>query len=251
MTSPLKVPVTCVEGVDDATKVLETCMEGFNDITTNGSRDKCERVDNVTHPSWFSACEDSKDEVECKKLTMVLTMVLLASMKGVGATKDSRKKSIPCAVGCVDGFDDGATEDSDNHVKLLPCSDIPPCDNKEMLKGGNDQPWMLGMSKGTSLLSVRSGERLQTLGMSEGVSLHFAWLSSPAYASPFRHVEGCCLLKSTSTLNLAVLVSCTLLVGGSRWLLFFCCYKVVELYPSAPSSLCSPYAWTPQFFVLA
>ncbi|KAF7830349.1 uncharacterized protein G2W53_012682 [Senna tora] len=30
-----------------------------------------------------------------------------------------------------------------------------------------------------------------------------------------RHVGGCCLLKSTSTLNLVVLVSCTLLAGGS------------------------------------
>ncbi|KAF7829534.1 uncharacterized protein G2W53_011867 [Senna tora] len=50
--------------------------------------------------------------------------------------------------------------------------------------GGDDQPWMLGMSKGTSLLSARGGERLQRHEMSEGVSLHFAWLSSPAYASP-------------------------------------------------------------------
>ncbi|KAF7841127.1 uncharacterized protein G2W53_003425 [Senna tora] len=33
--------------------------------------------------------------------------------------------------------------------------------------GGDDQPWMLGMSKGISLLSARGGERLQTLGMPE------------------------------------------------------------------------------------
>ncbi|KAF7821822.1 uncharacterized protein G2W53_027277 [Senna tora] len=71
------------------------------------------------------------------------------------------------------------------------------------------------MSKGVSLLSARDGEQLQTLKMSDCASLHFAWLSSPAF-------------------------------GGSRWLLFFCCYKVVGLCPSAPSSLCSPYAWTPQ-----
>ncbi|KAF7818459.1 uncharacterized protein G2W53_023914 [Senna tora] len=154
MTSPLKVPVTCVEE--------------FSDVTTNGSRDEFERVDDVTHPSWCNACEDSKDEVECKKLTMVLTTVLPASMEGVGDTKDSREQSIPCADveevddgevvislrsrtsffpltsllaqcekrqqgrarGCVEGFDDGAY----CHAKLLPCSDTPPYDNKEMLK---------------------------------------------------------------------------------------------------------------------
>ncbi|KAF7841128.1 uncharacterized protein G2W53_003426 [Senna tora] len=81
---------------DDTTKV--TCVEEFSDVTTNGSRDEFERVDDVTHPSWCNACEDSKDEVECKKLTMVLTTVLPASMEGVGDTKDSREQSIPCAV---------------------------------------------------------------------------------------------------------------------------------------------------------
>ncbi|KAF7826664.1 uncharacterized protein G2W53_017828 [Senna tora] len=193
-----KVPVTCVEGVDDATKVLETCMEEFNDVTNNGSRDKCERVDDVTHPSWCSACEDSKDEVECKKLTMVLIKVLPASMEGVGATKDSREQSIPCACeqrqqararGCVEGFDDGATEDSDNHVKLLPCSDIPPCDDKEMLK--------VTLSVNFSLKTKQDGI---LCALKDALT---------------EHVEGSCLLKSTSTLNLAVLVSCTLLAGGS------------------------------------
>ncbi|KAF7838869.1 uncharacterized protein G2W53_007351 [Senna tora] len=208
-----------MEGVDDGTKVLATCMEEFNDVTTNGSRDKCERVDDVTHPSC---------------------------MKGVCATKDSREQSIPSgsqasnessfflpltsllaqceqrqqgrAKGCVEGFDDSAIEDSDSHVKFLPCSDIPSCDNKEMLKvilsadfslktkqdgilrvlkyaltecgkcitfirwGGDDQPWMLEMSKGTSLLSARGGERLQTLGMSEGASLEVNF-----------YIESCCV----------------------------------------------------------
>ncbi|KAF7826458.1 uncharacterized protein G2W53_017622 [Senna tora] len=146
----VEVPVTCVEGIIDGTKVPATCMEVVNDVTTEGSSDmdKCERVDDVTHPSWCSACKDSKDEqedeVECKKLLMVQTKVLPTSMEGVGATKDSREQSIPsgsqasnvppCAVGYVKVFGDGATEDSDNHVKLLPCSEIPPCDNKEMLK---------------------------------------------------------------------------------------------------------------------
>ncbi|KAF7829906.1 uncharacterized protein G2W53_012239 [Senna tora] len=42
-------------------------------------------------------------------------------------------------------------------------------------------------------------------------------------------------------------------LGGERFkvVALFCCYKVVGFYPSAPSSLCSLYAWTPQFFVLA
>ncbi|KAF7821823.1 uncharacterized protein G2W53_027278 [Senna tora] len=86
-----------------------------------------------------------------KELTM--SDIPPASMEGVGATKDSMEQSIPsgsqasnvpsCACeqrqqgrarGCVKGFGDGATEDFDNRVKLLPCSEIPPCDNKEMLK---------------------------------------------------------------------------------------------------------------------
>ncbi|KAF7807933.1 uncharacterized protein G2W53_040094 [Senna tora] len=284
-----KVPVTCVEGVIDGTKVLATCMEEFNDVTTNGSRDKCERVDDVTHPSWCSACEDSKDEqedeVECKKLMMVQTKVLPASMEGVGATKDSREQSIPLgsqasnceqrqqgrARGCVEGFGDGATEDSYNHVKLLPCSDIPPCDNKEMLKVIMSVDFSLKTKIFMFLLdSTRHGgshERNSSLifviGCYKRVANNFRHLECqkvhhftlpgflPLLMLHLRHVEGCFLLKSTSTLNLAVLVSCTLLAGGSRWFLFFCCYKVVGLYPSAPSSLCSPYAWTPQFFVLA
>ncbi|KAF7829533.1 uncharacterized protein G2W53_011866 [Senna tora] len=116
--SMMLLPVTSMEGVDDGTSYavqdeqeVEAGMGVIDDDTAKGSsymrersqrwhyrRDGCERVDDVTHPSWCSACEDSKDEVECKKLTMVLTTVLPASMEGVGATKDSREQSIPCAV---------------------------------------------------------------------------------------------------------------------------------------------------------
>ncbi|KAF7825965.1 uncharacterized protein G2W53_017129 [Senna tora] len=215
----LKVLVTSIEGVDDSPSyAVATSKEGVNDAASGDKHG--------------SACEDSKDEVECKKLTMVLTTILPASMEGVGATKDSREQSIPCACeqrqqgrarGCIEGFDDGATEDSDNHVKLLPCSDIPPCDNKEMLKVILSVDSFLKTKQDCILCVLK--DALTECGVANNVrhlecqKVHHFTLPGfhPLLMLHLRHVEGCCLLKSTSTLNLAVLVSHTLLTGGPPW----------------------------------
>ncbi|KAF7809900.1 uncharacterized protein G2W53_036643 [Senna tora] len=182
-----KVPVTCVEGVIDDTKVLETCMEDFNDVTTNGSRDKCERVDDVTHPSWLY--QQAWKELVIQKIpgSNLSLCSVSDNNQDVEEFDDAcEQRQQGRARGCVEGFDDGATEDFDNHTK----KDGTLCALKDALtecgkcltfirSGGDDQPWMLGMSKGTSLLSARGGERLQTLGMSKAGGsmwlLFFCW----------------------------------------------------------------------------
>ncbi|KAF7802895.1 uncharacterized protein G2W53_042006 [Senna tora] len=181
-------------------------MEEFNDVTTNGSRDKCERVDDVIHPSWCSAFEDSKDEqedeVECKKLTMVLTKVLPASMEGVGATKDSREQSIPYAVVSNDNNDE-----QDDVLKglMMVLLKILTTTSSFFLAltflHATIRKWVANDFRH---LECQNVHYFTLLGIRALIMLHL------------RHIEGCCLLKLTSTLNLAVLVSCSLLAGGSR-----------------------------------
>ncbi|KAF7842144.1 uncharacterized protein G2W53_004442 [Senna tora] len=196
--------MTCAEGVDDATKVLATCMEEFNDVTTNGSRDKCERVDDVTHPSWYSACEDSKDEVEwqeaddgankgstskhgrswCYKRFQGAIHSLCSvsdNNQDVEEFDDAcEQRQQGRARGCVQGFDDGATEDSDNHTK----KDGILCALKDALTecgkcltfirwGGDDQPWMLGMSKGMLSSQVNFYIESYCVGFLHFASLRF------------------------------------------------------------------------------
>ncbi|KAF7833502.1 uncharacterized protein G2W53_015835 [Senna tora] len=120
----LKVSVTSMKGVDDGTSYavqdeqeVEAGMRVIDDDTTKGSsymRGRSQR--------WHY--RKSRHFVEESSFFLPLTS-LLAQCK---QRKQGRAR------GCVEWFDDGATEDSDNHVKLLPCSDIPPCDDKEMLK---------------------------------------------------------------------------------------------------------------------
>ncbi|KAF7801472.1 uncharacterized protein G2W53_040583 [Senna tora] len=174
---------TCVEGVDDVTKVLETCMEEFNDVTTNGSRDKCERVDDVTDPSWCSACEDSKDEVECKKLTMVLTKEMLKVILSVDFSLKTKQNGILCAL-------KDALTDCGNHER-----------NSSLISViGN---YKRKDSKGHRLWVANDFRHLQCQ------KVHHFTLPGfhPMLVLYLRRVEGCCLLKSTSTLNLAVLDS--------------------------------------------
>ncbi|KAF7819412.1 uncharacterized protein G2W53_024867 [Senna tora] len=183
--SMMLLSVTSMEGVGDSTSyVVATSKEGVNDAA---SGDKHERFQ--LHAR--------------KESTMALSKVPVTCAEGVIDDIKCEQQQQGRVRGCIEGFDDGATEDSDNHVKLLPCSDIPPCDNKEMLKvilsvdsslktkqdgilcvlkdaltecafvrwGGDDQHWMLGMSKGRRILSFRAFFALFTLRMDATVFL--------------------------------------------------------------------------------
>ncbi|KAF7842504.1 uncharacterized protein G2W53_004802 [Senna tora] len=141
-----KVPVTCAEGVIDDIKVPATCIEVVNDVTTEGRGGVQETDDGANNDStskhgrsWrykrFQGAIHSFGEF--KPLTSLLVQCE-PQQPGCGRFDDGEvceQRQQGRARGCVEGFDDGATEDSDNHVKLLPCSDIPLYDDKEMLKG--------------------------------------------------------------------------------------------------------------------
>ncbi|KAF7803221.1 uncharacterized protein G2W53_042332 [Senna tora] len=280
--SMMLLPVTSMEGVDDSTSyAVATSKEGVNDAA---SGDKHERFQ--LHARKESTMTLSKVPVTCaegviddikdsmtsppmvpgtsvKELTTShippsAVRARIARTSASHNSQDCEQRQQGRARGCVEGFDDGATEDSDNHVKLLPCSDIPLCGDKEMLKVILSVNFSLKTKQDGILCALKDaltecGKVANDFRQLECQKVHHFTLPGFHHLLMLhlRHVEGYCLLKSTFTLNLTVLVSCTLLAGGSRWLLFFCCYKVIELYPSAPSSLCPPYAWTPQFFVLA
>ncbi|KAF7810364.1 uncharacterized protein G2W53_037107 [Senna tora] len=210
----LKVQVISIEGVDDGMSYavqdeqeVEVGMGVIDDDTTKGSNYMSGRSQRW---HYRSASDNSKDVEEFDD-------------------GECEQRQQGQARGCVEGIDDGATEDSDSHVKLKQVMAMMLAKRFGSERcitfirwGGDDQPWMLRMPK----LKVRMLGVLNDFRYLECQKVHHFTLLGfhPLLVLHLRRVEGCCLFKSTSTLNLSVLVSCTLLAGGSRWLLF-CCYK--------------------------